>query len=69
MSLPIGIEVTLETDDVLNIVTDRQLRIRLNGRLLNAGPASAQQAPKPLFWNSDGTQSAEGTQDLRGEVR
>jgi hypothetical protein len=64
-----GIHATIEPDGTLDLKVGHPLKIRLNGLLLNGGPASAPQAiPPQKFWQPDGTQG-DITVDLRGEVR
>ena len=64
-----GIEATLESDGTLNIVSDKPLRVRLNGRVLNEAPKEQVRTPAQQFWTADGQQTDQRPVDLRGEIR
>jgi len=65
-----GIEATLEAGGTLNIVSDKPLRVRLNGRVLNEAPKEQQVlTPAQQFWTAEGQQTDQRPVDLRGEIR
>lgn len=51
---------------LINLTTDRDVRITVNGVLLKADAGSP---PAQKFWQPDGTQTDQPPLDLRGEQR
>lgn len=66
----IGITIELSRDadgtPVVNVVGAASIYLERNGDLVHG---RAPRQPQQRYWSPDGTQTSEGTIDLRGEVR